>query len=125
MAERLTSQKKIILDHLSGVRSHPTVDQIYNNIKDKLPRISRGTVYRILGNFKDKGSIQVIHTRESSHFDANISPHAHFICERCNSVYDVTGVCSECSILKNKKVKVGKINYFKIYFYGICKKCKK
>jgi len=125
LKERLTCQKKIVLDCLEKVKSHPTAEEVYKNIKNRLPQISKGTVYRILGNFKDKGSVQVIQTKSFSHFDADMSPHAHFICEKCDRVYDISDICSTCDILKKKKTKVGKINYFKIYFYGICKKCKR
>jgi len=123
--ERLTCQKQTVLNYLKGVKTHPTAEEIYSNIKEKLPQVSRGTVYRIVGNFKDKGSVQVIQTKNSSHFDADVFPHAHFICETCDRVYDISDICSTCEILKNKKTKAGKINYFKIYFYGICKECKK
>ncbi len=123
--ERLTSQKQIILDYLIGVKTHPTAEQIFQEVKKKLPRISQGTVYRILNNFTDKGEIQTIGVGGISHFDGDTSSHAHFICQDCSKVFDVFNVCSDCKILANKKLKVGKINHFKIYFYGKCKKCKK
>jgi Fe2+ or Zn2+ uptake regulation protein len=123
--ERLTSQKQVILDYLMSVKTHPTAEQVFEQVKKKLPRISQGTVYRVLNNFAEKGSVQTIPANGVSHFDGDTSPHAHFICQNCSRVYDIFDVCSDCKILKNKKTKVGKINNFKIYFYGECKKCKK
>jgi Fe2+ or Zn2+ uptake regulation protein len=123
--ERLTSQKQIILDYLMSVKTHPTAEQVFKQVRKKLPRISQGTVYRVLNNFTDKGKLQVIGSGGISHFDGDTSSHAHFICQSCSNVFDVFDVCSKCKILINKKIKVGKINYFKIYFYGKCKKCKK
>jgi Fur family peroxide stress response transcriptional regulator len=121
--ERLTSQKKITLDYLKSVKTHPTAEKVYKEVKKKLPQISQATVYRILNNFKDKDLVRIIPVKGSAHFDADVSSHAHFICEKCNNVYDVFDVCSKCNILKNKKLKVGKINNYKIYFYGKCEKC--
>jgi len=123
--ERLTSQKQIVLDYLKNVKTHPTAEKVYAEVRKKLPRVSQGTIYRVLNNFKEKGDVQMIPVQGVAHFDADISPHAHFICQKCGYVYDVFDICSKCGILTNKKVKVGKINYFKIYFYGICKKCGK
>lgn len=120
--ERLTSQKKIIIDYLKSVKTHPTAEMVYEAVKKKLPRISRATVYRILNNLKEK---QVVLVKGKAHFDGNASPHVHFICEKCDNVYDVHDVYSKCEFLKKKKLKIGKINYFNIYFYGICKKCQK
>lgn len=125
MEERLTSQKQIILDYLKSVKMHPTAEVIYSAVRKKLPRISQGTVYRILNNFKDKGDAQIISVKGITHFDGDISSHAHFVCEECDKVFDVFDVCSLCDILNKKRLKVGKINHFKINFYGICNKCKK
>ncbi len=123
--ERLTSQKQFILDYLKSVKTHPSADKVYSAVRKKLPRISRGTVYRVLDNFKDKGKVQAIPAKGVSHFDGDTSSHAHFICQKCNRIYDIFDVCSKCSILRNKRLKVGRINHYKIYFYGICKNCSK
>lgn len=122
--ERNTAQKKFVFGYLKSVKSHPTAEIVYKQVKKKLPSISQGTVYRILSNLKDKGEVQVIDTKDIAHFDADISDHAHFICESCGNVYDVISECFECDILKNKKTKVGKINHYKINFYGNCKNCR-
>ena len=123
--ERMTAQKSFILDYLKSVKSHPTAEVVYKEVKKKLPNISCGTVYRVLNNFKDKGEIISIDTKDNVHFDADISDHAHFICEKCQNVYDVIDECCECGILKNKKTKVGKIKKYVINFYGICSICEK
>lgn len=123
--ERTTAQKSFIFDYLRGVKTHPTAEVVYKEVRKKLPTISQGTVYRVLNNFKDKGEIQTIETKDNVHFDADISDHAHFICEKCGKVYDIFDECSKCGILKKKKTKVGKINKYQIKFYGICTKCKR
>jgi Fe2+ or Zn2+ uptake regulation protein len=122
--ERTTAQKTFIYNYLKGVKTHPSAEIVYKEVKKKLPNISQGTVYRVLNNFKKKGQIQIIETKDTAHFDADISNHAHFICESCGNVFDVMDECMGCSILKNRKTKVGSINSYKINFYGTCKNCK-
>ena len=123
--ERMTAQKTFIYDYLKSVKTHPSAEIIYTEVRKKLPNISQGTVYRVLNVLKEKGEILAIDTKDSVHFDGDISDHAHFICEECGNVYDVIDECSKCGILRNKKTKVGKINSYKINFYGTCKNCKK
>lgn len=123
--ERLTNQKKIILDYLKNVCCHPSAEKIYAQVKKKLPQISLGTVYRILDGFKKNGMILELETSQQNRYDGDLSPHAHFICQKCNQLFDVFNINQECNILKNKKIKIGKINNYKIYFYGQCKKCQK
>jgi len=119
--ERLTNQKRAILEYLKSVKTHPSAKEVYFEVKKKLPQISLGTVYRILNQLKEKGEIKEILT-EVSHFDRDTSFHSHFICEKCKKIFDVF---EEIPELKNKKLKVGKIKDYQIIFYGICKKCKK
>lgn len=121
--ERNTAQKSFILNYLMSVKTHPTAETVYKEVKRKLPNISQGTVYRVLNNFKNKGEVQIIETKDIVHFDADTSDHAHFICEKCGNVYDVMNECAGCNILKSRKIKVGKINSYQIKFYGKCKKC--
>lgn len=123
--ERLTSQKQIILDYLKSVKTHPSTEKVYLAVKKKLPRISRGTVYRILDNFKEKGKAQIIPNKGIAHFDGDTSSHAHFICVKCNRIFDIFDVCKECNIIKRKRTKVGKIISYQIHFHGLCKYCSK
>ncbi|KKS91656.1 MAG: Ferric uptake regulator, Fur family [Parcubacteria group bacterium GW2011_GWF2_43_11] len=120
--ERITSQRETILDYLKGVDNHPSAETIYDEVRKKLPRISRGTVYRNLKNLKRKGEIQEI-SAGIAYFDGDISSHAHFICQKCNKIFDIFDICKECGVLKRKKTKVGKINNYQISFYGYCQKC--
>mgnify|MGYP005846365803 CR=1 FL=1 len=121
--ERLTSQKKIILDYLKNVKTHPSAEKIYLEAKKKLPQISQGTVYRILNQAKEKGEIKELPCKICSRFDGDISQHAHFICEKCGDIYDIF---EKIKIPSEKKVeKIGKINNYQLCFYGICKKCQK
>jgi Fe2+ or Zn2+ uptake regulation protein len=122
--ERMTAQKSFIFGYLKSVTTHPSAETVYKEVKKKIPSISQGTVYRVLNNFKDKGEILAIDTKDNVHFDADISDHAHFICNECGNVFDVISECSKCNILRNKKTKVGRINGYQIKFYGICNKCK-
>lgn len=127
--ERTTNQKRVVLEILEKNKKrkrHQTADQIYLLAKKKLPQISKGTVYRILSSFKSKGKMQEILNEGISHFDMDVSSHSHFICQKCHYIFDIfEEICRDCFIVKNKKTKVGKINTYKINFYGCCQRCSK
>lgn len=125
LLERETSQKTIITDYLKSVKTHPSADKVYSEVKKKLPHISKGTVYRILSNLKEKNEIQAILYKGIVFYDGDTSDHAHFICQECQKIFDVFELCKGCGVIKNKKLKAGDIKNYKIYFYGICKCCKK
>lgn len=121
---KLTVQKRVVLEYLKSVHTHPTIQEVYFEVKKKLPEISQSTVYRILKRAAKEGKILEIPLKVS-HFDADTSLHAHFICEKCQKIYDVFEIPEDCQKLVKRKIKVGKIKNCQIYFYGICKKCQK
>ena len=45
MGFRLSKQRKVILEELRKVKSHPTADEVYDMVRKIIPRISLGTVY--------------------------------------------------------------------------------
>ena len=87
---RFSPQRSLILEYVKQSTDHPTAEEIYQALKDCFPGLSRGTVYRNLNFFKEQGmviSVGVIGGQER--FDANVTPHAHFICSDCGRVIDV------------------------------------
>jgi Fe2+ or Zn2+ uptake regulation protein len=132
--ERITNQKKIISDYLKSVNTHPNIQEIYLVVRKKLPRISLGTVYRIVNNLREKGEIQEI-AGGTSRFDGNTLPHCHFFCERCKKIFDVFEkneifikkklTPSKFALRLCNRAKVDKITNYQIYFYGFCHHCQK
>lgn len=117
-------QRDAIVNFLSERKDHPTADVIYNNIKKEYPKISLGTVYRNLSLLAELGEIQKISCGDGvEHFDADTSPHNHFICKNCKSVIDLKMDNIEfISTLASNSFN-GIIEGHKTFFYGICPQC--
>lgn len=87
---RLTSQRKVILEELRKVTSHPTATEIYDMVRQRLPRISLGTVYRNLELLAANDIIQKLDFGEpQKRFDGNPEPHYHITCTGCGRVDDI------------------------------------
>jgi len=86
---RLTEQKRIILATLREREDHPSAEILYELVREKMPNISLGTVYRNLERFVQKGLAQRIVTDRERRYDPIVTPHFHFRCERCGSIEDV------------------------------------
>lgn len=87
---RLTTQRKVILDELSKVKTHPTASEVYDMVRQKLPRISLGTVYRNLELMSANGLILKIEAAGTQkRFDATTRPHYHIRCSCCDRVDDI------------------------------------
>ena len=70
---------------------HRTADEILEFAREKMPGISRATVYNNLRDMEREGLIRKITGEGGADFyDASFELHGHLICTVCNSVKDVS-----------------------------------
>jgi Fur family ferric uptake transcriptional regulator len=87
---RMTRQRKVILEELRKVKTHPCADEIYETVRRRLPRISLGTVYRNLEILSKLGEIQKLEVGGVlKRFDGIPENHYHIRCTCCGRVSDV------------------------------------
>lgn len=126
---RMTSQRYAILEYLAIDGNHPTVNQIYEDLKEEFPTMSVATIYNNLNFFKEAGIVNELPFGDgSSRFDLTETNHYHAVCNRCGKVIDfdypglndaeqivesltefkveshefkVTGLCNACQIALN------------------------
>ena len=127
---RKTKQREIILNELCKVTSHPTADELYLMVRDKLPRVSLGTIYRNLEIMAEEGIIRKIETRgKLKRFDGNTEDHLHIRCENCDKIEDI--FLDDYSEIENfiKKAMNNKKNFkfldFELEIIGLCSECQK
>mgnify|MGYP001123639769 CR=1 FL=1 len=82
-------QRMKIMEYLIDNKNHPTVVDIYNDLKEQIPTFSKATVYNTMKLFEENDLVQSISIKEEEvHFDPNTSFHGHFLCKECNGIYD-------------------------------------
>ena len=122
---KYSKQRAMVLDYLLNTTAHPTAETVFAALKKKEPALSLATVYRNLNLLADMGVILRIGEGASDRFDADISPHDHFVCEKCGSMLDMPG---KSLIVKEDYRKINtdfQIKNHSVYFYGVCGKCLK
>ena len=120
----MTQQRKVILEELRKVDSHPSADEIYEIVRHRLPRISLGTVYRNLEVLSELGEIQKLGLSGSlKRFDWDTTKHYHIRCVRCNRVADAP--IAPLNQLENELygATVFEIIGHNLEFTGLCPKC--
>ena len=122
---RMTRQRALILEELRKLSSHPTADELYNIVRERLPRISLGTVYRNLDFLVASGQILEIDVPGSTRrFDGNTHPHQHVRCVRCGCVADVFPAYPLPDI-EGMNVAGFCVTSARLEFDGICEACRR
>ena len=121
---RLTHQREEILSFLRSRRAHFNATEIYDAVRALIPNISLGTVYRNLTLLADTGEILRLRVGDGvDHFDADTSPHYHFVCSECGSVIDLEmDDISSITEIAAARFK-GQIAGHVTYFHGTCENC--
>jgi Fur family transcriptional regulator, ferric uptake regulator len=118
---RLTRQRRVILESLCAVTTHPTAEELYQAVREKLPRISLGTVYRNLDVLSASGMVLKLEMCGCQRrFDGNTEPHYHIRCLGCGKVDDLPG--KPVVELKVKSAGYEVLGH-RLEFVGLCPAC--
>lgn len=123
-ALKRSKQRDAIVSFLKTRKDHPTADTVYQEIRTVIPNISLGTVYRNLSLLSERGDIlRLSCDGKVDRFDADVSPHYHFICRNCGCVKDIdVPYSTEIDNIANQTFD-GSILSHSLLFEGYCKEC--
>ncbi len=123
-SHRSTKQRKVILEELQKVTSHPTAVGLYQIVRRRLPKISLGTVYRNLDLLTRLGMVQKLEFGgEESHFDGNVQRHDHVRCVQCGRVGDIPRPPLDLLGGMTDDSSGYRILGCRLEFFGICPQC--
>jgi len=121
---RMTRQRRVILEELCKVDTHPSADEVYAMVRKRLPRISLGTVYRNLEILAESGDIQKLEPGGTlKRFDGKTEHHYHLRCIRCDRVFDAPADFDITIKHDLKNATDFKIIGHKLEVIGICPEC--
>lgn len=84
-----TKQRQLIMDAVMASETHPTADELFREIRDRLPTISLATVYRNLNILAGDAKIRKVEMPGMpDRFDWRMESHDHLLCEGCGKVFD-------------------------------------
>jgi Fur family transcriptional regulator, iron response regulator len=85
-----TPQRIAVAEHVLKVKTHPSADEVWEQVRRRCPTVSRATVYNTLNLFVKKGLIRTQILKEGTVvFDPHVAAHHHFVDVDTGRVYDV------------------------------------
>ncbi len=124
--KRNTLQKRIVSDVFFSMNNHPSAGMVYEAVREKYPSISRATVYRILAEAAEEGSIQRLKlTDANDRYDFTLTDHCHVVCRKCGAVADVKLEVDGNALASSAEGCEGfSVEKCHVEFVGICEKCR-
>jgi len=113
-----------MIEVLKGIGTHPSANWIYDEVRKKLPHISKGTIYRNLNLLQDEGVIIELNVDGMvGRYEIRQGNHYHFICEKCGRILDLNEPIETELNVKFAKKTGFKITHHYLEFRGLCHDC--
>jgi len=124
---RVTPQRIAVLKILALSDGHPSVEQIFDQVKRDFPTTSLATVYKTVTLLKELNEVLELGFPEGSNrYDGNKPyPHPHLICLKCKKIVD-PDLASLDDLTQELILDTGfEIVNHRLDFFGICPECLK
>jgi len=122
---RMTPQRLAIVRILAASDDHPSVDEIYQQVRARFPTTSIATVYKTISLLKELNEVLELGFPDGSNrYDGSRPhPHPHAICLKCRKILDPE-ISSVHELSEEMKQKTGFIiSSHRLDFFGLCPKC--
>jgi len=124
---RITPQRYAVLRILAESKDHPSVEQVFKEVRHELPCTSLATVYKTITLLKELGEVlELGFAGWGSRYDGKKPfPHPHVICTECGAIDDPEfPVMAE--LARQMAAKSGyAITHHRLDFFGRCPACRK
>ena len=118
---KLSYQRLKVLEYLTLYHSHPTADQIFSDLQNDLPTLSKTTVYNTLRILVEAKLVRVVGIDEAeARYDLVAKSHGHFKCETCGEIANFT---IDIDAVPFADLDDFQIELKDVYFKGICPRC--
>lgn len=122
---RVTPQRLAIAEAVLNSTDHPSVQQIYDRVRDHFPSMTLATIYSNLGVLERSGMIQELPFEKMSRYESNMGPHVNLVCIQCETVMDADA--GQDAVLELKSQISSQSNFQvawqRVDFYGWCPRC--
>lgn len=112
-----------ILQCLDDKKLHPTADEIYMNLIEEFPTLSKMSVYNTIQVLLEAGLVRELTIENNEvRYDSLLDQHGHFKCVKCGKVFNFE---LDMSFTAISGLTHFKIEQKDVFFKGVCPDCQK
>jgi Fe2+ or Zn2+ uptake regulation protein len=88
--QKVTPQRLTVFQAIQGRTDHPAAEDVFLAVRERMPTISRGTVYKILNELVEIGELSQVDVGDGrTRLDPNTAQHVHLRCIDCGRLLDL------------------------------------
>jgi len=122
----VTHQRQVLFEVMQGMHGHPSPEEIYARVKQKIPAISLATVYKNIHLFVESGVLREVSLHHGTQrVEMNREEHHHMVCSKCKTISDIDE--KELGLLTKRKRLPGGflVERYSVDVIGLCATCQK
>jgi Fe2+ or Zn2+ uptake regulation protein len=122
---RLSPQRRVVAEVLAGEHVHLSAEEVHARAQERLPEISRATVYNTLHELVGMGEVlELAVTDGPRRYDPNAQvEHDHLVCDRCHAVRDVRRTSRRTLSMTDTDLAGYVVTGVDVVFRGVCPEC--
>jgi Fur family peroxide stress response transcriptional regulator len=127
----VTEQRLAIFAALAASRTHPSAEQIFLAVREKLPNLSLATVYKNLEALRAAGAVGDVNTlHEQGRYESALpgtgagTPHHHLVCVSCKKVLDLQDDRFDALRVSARLTQGFEVRAVRVQVEGVCPDCR-
>lgn len=122
----LTLQRRAVFEALAPRRDHPTADDLFAELRPRVPGLSRTTVYRVLETLVRLGlARRACHDGAAARFDPVLDRHHHLVCSACGRIEDLHSPALDAVAVPATTPSGFRVSGYSVYLNGLCARCRR
>ncbi len=107
-----------------GDHMHLTAEEVHDRAQERLPEVSRATVYNTLNELVAMGEVLEVDVVDGpKRYDPNVAaPHDHLVCDSCHAIRDVPRARKAPSIPEDDRAGY-LVTAVEVTYRGLCPSC--
>lgn len=86
----MTHQRQVLFEVMQGIPGHPSPEEVFEHVRQRIPSISLATVYKNIHLFIQSGLLREVSLHHGSlRVEMNDRPHHHMVCKQCKAIFDL------------------------------------
>ena len=123
---RMTAQRRAICRVLAESKEHPSIQMIFDRLREEDDTLSLATVYNTLDALTRLGVVNTlgeIGDKDSVRYDADTSPHVNLACVECHQIVDISSAHIHSLVKEISQNSGYTLLGARVLYYGVCPDC--